>query len=166
MENRTKMTQEEKQLLLQDLCARLPYGVKVAIEYSKDKYTRVYDLREIDNDSTAELRQRVTVWNYGLYNTVISYPLIDCRPYLRPMSSMTEEESAELSNIISEWFDKELFYLTEEPFLEYALSRINYSISPLLFDWLNAHHFDYRGLIEKGLAIEVTKDNNPYYMKW
>jgi hypothetical protein len=79
------------------------------------------------------------------------------KPYLRPLSSMTEEESAELSNIISEWFDKELFDLTEEPFLEYALLKINYSISPQLFDWLNAHHFDYRGLIEKGLAIEATE---------
>ena len=151
------MTTEEKELLLKDLSARLPYGVKVAIEYSEGKYTRIYDLREIDNDTTSELRQRVTVWNYGIYSSVISYPLIDCRPYLRPMSSMTEEESAELSNIISEWFDKELFYLTEDPFLEYALSRINYSISPLLFDWLNAHYFDYRGLIPMGLALEAPE---------
>lgn len=151
------MTTEEKELLLKDLSARLPYGVKVAIEYSEGKYTRIYDLREIDNDVTSELRQRVIVWNYGIYSSVISYPLIDCRPYLRPMSSMTEEESAELSNIISEWFDKELFYLTEDPFLEYALSRINYSISPLLFDWLNAHYFDYRGLIPMGLALEAPE---------
>jgi hypothetical protein len=151
------MTTEEKELLLKDLSARLPYGVKVAIEYSEGKYTRIYDLREIDNDVTSELRQRVIVWNYGIYSSVISYPLIDCRPYLRPMSSMTEEESAELSNIISEWFDKELFYLTEEPFLEYALSRINYSISPLLFDWLNEHYFDYRGLIPMGLALEAPE---------
>ena len=78
------------------------------------------------------------------------------------MSSMTEEESAELSNIISEWFDKELFYLTEESFLEYALSKINYSINPLLFDWLNKKMFDYRGLIKRGLAITVTEENNPY----
>ena len=152
MENRTKMTQEEKQLLLQDLCARLPYGVKVAIEYSKDKYTRVYDLREIDNDSTAELRQRVTVWNYGLYNTVISYPLIDCRPYLRPMSSMTEEEQEE--------YQKFLF-----PCPDYdgrVVVGVYHKDLYKVYDWLNAHHFDYRGLIEKGLAIVVNENNNPY----
>ena len=80
------MTQKDKELLLADLSARLPYGVKVAIEYSEGKYTRIYDLREIDNDTTSELRQRVTVWNYGIYSSVISYPLIDCRTYLRPMS--------------------------------------------------------------------------------
>jgi hypothetical protein len=84
------------------------------------------------------------------------------------MRSMTEEESAELSNIISEWFDKELFYLTEEPFLEYALAQIGYYINPRLFDWLNKHHFDYhtddegKTMIENGLAIEVTENNNPY----
>ena len=131
------MTQEEKFLLLQDLCARLPYGVVVELDekFGFNKGTRplVKELLDL-------------------------YCVEGMKPYLRPMSSMTEEESAELSNIISEWFDKELFYLTEEPFLEYALSKINYSISPLLFDWLNKNHFDYRGLIKKGLAIEAPED--------
>lgn len=130
------MTQEDKQLLLADLCGRLPYGVVVVLDekFGFNKGTRplVKELLDL-------------------------YCVEGMKPYLRPISSMTEEESAELSNIISEWFDKELFYLTEEPFLEYALSRINYSISPLLFDWLNAHHFDYRGIIEKGLALEAPE---------
>lgn len=138
------MKQEDKQLLLVDLCARLPYGVKVQVTkvpigLSKDEtltYNRMYSLDESDE-----------------YITI--------KPYLRPLSSMTEEESSELSNIISEWFDKELFYLTEEPFLEYALAKIDYSINPQLFDWLNAHHFDYRGLIAKGLATS-TEEFNPY----
>lgn len=86
------MIQENKELLLKDLSMRLPYGIKVTIEISKGKYTKVYDLKAIDNDSTAELRQQVTIWRYGFYSSVISYPLINCRPYLRPMSSMTEEE--------------------------------------------------------------------------
>jgi len=138
------MTQEDKNLLLQDLCGRLPYGVKVVIEFSKDKYTKVYDLREIDNDTTCELGQYVTVWDYGFYSSVISYPLIDCRPYLRPMSSMTEEEVDEFTQ----------FDVYSES--EYIMP--NYDA----IDWLNAHHFDYRGLIPKGLAIEVTDENNPY----
>ena len=125
------MTQEDKDLLLKDLCARLPYGVKI---YSNG----------IPHEQTLK----------GFIPDVEHYNI---KPYLRPMSSMTEEESAELSNIISEWFDKELFYLTEEPFLEYALSRINYSISPKLFDWLNKNMFDYRGLIQKGLALEASE---------
>lgn len=139
------MTQDNIELLLKDLCGRLPYGVKVAIELSKDKYTKVYDLREIDNDSTAELRQQVTIWNYGFYSSVISYPLIDCRPYLRPMSSMTEEE--------------ELVY-------EQLIKDVHYKPRPStcckLISWLKENYFDYNYLIEKGLAVAVTKENNPY----
>ena len=132
------MTQKDRQLLLVDLSARLPYGVKVAIEYSEGKYTRIYDLREIDNDVTSELRQRVIVWNYGFYSSVISYPIIDCRPYLRPMSSMTEEEKEEYNKVM---------FQSERYENDYAAD----------IDWLNAHHFDYRGLIPKGLAIEAPE---------
>ena len=65
-------------------------------------------------------------------------------PYLRPMSSMTEEERKEHnSHRLSKW----------STYSEYCANVI---------DWLNAHHFDYRGLIEKGLAIAITEDNNPY----
>ena len=145
------MTQEDKQLLLKDLSARLPYGIKVAIEYSEGKYTRIYDLREIDNDVTSELRQRVIVWNYGIYSSVISYPLIDCRPYLRPMSSMTEVEKKEYHN---------LCYEEERECYEFGewVTRVYYHDTIESIDWLNAHHFDYRGLIPKGLAIEAPND--------
>lgn len=73
----------------------------------------------------------------------------DIKPYLRPMSSMTEEEYDQL----------------------YIDSRVKEDSDDILdalandmdaIDWLNAHHFDYRGLIPKGLAIEVTKENNLY----
>lgn len=138
------MTQKEKEEMIKDFTARIPYRVK--FHYSKHPESNV----DYDVDDVAT----------GYYNNLLvgykaDYCFDRCKSYLRPMSSMTEEESAELSNIISEWFDKELFYLTEEPFLEYALSRINYSINPLLFDWLNKNHFDYRGLIGKGLALET-----------
>ena len=157
------MTQEDKQLLLVDLCARLPYGVKLLVEgWDSDrdcKFDTVETLIGIDD------RFIYTIWDKtgdkDKHSIVEPLSILDYKPYLRPMSSMTKEESVELSNIISKWFDKELFHLTEEPFLEYALSRINYTISPLLFDWLNAHHFDYRGLIEKGLALS-TEEFNPY----
>lgn len=143
------MTKEDKEILLKDLCARLPYGVKFPWNYAWDQETSVIEvLEEVDKD--------------GYIDDAKIYSVEDIKPYLRPMSSMTEEESIELQTIINDWWDKELFTLTEEPMIEYALSVINYTLNPTLFDWLNKKHFDYRGLIPKGLAIPVTKENNPY----
>ena len=151
------MTQQDKQLLLQDLCTRLPYGVKVL-----NMAEGVNEVCELDSILTSRKHKDKIFVFLTIPDDSVMAGIEMVKPYLRSMSSMTEEESAELSNIISEWFDKELFYLTEESFLRYALSKINYSINPLLFDWLNAHHFDYRGLIPKGLAIAITESNNPY----
>jgi len=116
------MTQEDKQLLWVDLCARLPYGVVVVLDekFGFNKGTRVLVKELLD-----------------------LYCVEGMKPYLRPMSSMTEEEE-------KEYFDKWGVLGTDD--------FDNYKI----VDWLNAHHFDYRGLIEKGLAIEVTEKNNPY----
>lgn len=141
------MTQEDKQLLLQDLCARLPYKV-------------IVEIKSYDQETQKPWFGELSCKDLDCFLHDVAYKSI--KPYLRPMSSMTEEESAEVSNIISEWYDEELFVLTEEPFLEYALQKINYSINPRLFDWLNKKMFDYRGLIPKGLAIEVTEEFNPY----
>jgi len=116
--------EKKKQLLLQDLCARLPYGVILRDEYRKGDY----ELKCIDVNGFI---------NYDLAN-IISH----IKPYLRPMSSMTEDEEME--------FEKTLQYT------QYTLES---------YDWLNRHHFDYRGLIPIGLAIEVTEDNNPYKEK-
>ena len=127
------MIQENKQLLLKDLCARQPWGVKVqynnkvyAIDYVSTEYEEV-KLNILDN-----------------YTVGIS----DIKPYLRPMSSMTEEEGIEYLAIDNRAYTCPLDY-AHIP----ASDRI---------DWLNAHHFDYQGLIPKGLAIEVNKENNPY----
>ena len=151
------MNNEDKELLLKDLCGRLPYK-RLLVDYCYNAFN-VHKGHYKEHGSKCILDcYLLDVFISPRQNEKGEY----IKPYLRPLSYMTEEESAELSNIISEWFDKELFDLTEEPFLEYALSKINYSISPLLFDWLNKNMFDYRGLIEKGLAIKVTKENNPY----
>ena len=126
------MTQEEKSLLLKDLCARLPYGVKFLREswnYELDQELSVIEvLEDIDKD--------------GYINNTKVYTVEDIKPYLRPMSSMTVEEKSQYN-----------FYLTR---IEFAYD------ASLLIDWLNSHHFDYRVLIKKGLAIEVTEENNPY----
>lgn len=114
------MTQEDKELLLKDLCARLPYGVKVRL---------VYD------ENTIEVREM----GIGSLHDIM-FDNADGLPYLRPMSSMTMEELFEFIRIsdsvlrIGEW--KSACVLSLEQ-----------------IDWLNEHHFDYRGLIDKSLAI-------------
>ena len=110
-------TQENKKLLLQDLCARLPYGVKITD-----------GLNVIKTDPFISIG--VFVYD-GKW-----------KPYLRPMSSMTEKERKEYKHLVA--------------FSGSPDGATNFT------DWLNAHHFDHRGLIEKGLAIEVTEKNNPY----
>lgn len=127
------MTQEEKDLLLHDLCARLPYEVKV-------HYTKHPDCTfDEDCDDTA----------IGYYCNLLvcnktDYCLDRCKPYLRQMSSMTSEEVDEFTQ----------FDVYDDG--EYIMP--NHSS----IDWLNKKMFDYRGLIEKGLAIEITEDDNPY----
>jgi hypothetical protein len=79
-------------------------------------------------------------------NNWYEYPI----PYLRLMSSMTEEERKEYTS-----------FVFEQPFLQKD-KIIGLGSVPMCIDWLNAHHFDYRGLIKKGLAIEVAEENNPY----
>lgn len=106
------MTEQDKQLLLKDLCARLPYNVVI---------------RCTDNDTDYKCFLTTGILNEFLYS--IEY--YDYKPYLRPMFSMTEEE-------------KDEYYKTFD---------WDYSIQGTPFDWLNKHHFDYRGLIEKSLAI-------------
>ena len=120
------MSQEEKQLLLKDLCARLPYGIIVHIH---DIDVDDYDRRLIGEDlDFIELDRR------------------NCKPYLRPMSSMTEEER-------NEYFDFRNQELQRVAFAEVKRESAIAEIS----DWLNVHHFDYRGLIEKGLALEAKE---------
>ena len=145
------MTQEDKNLLLKDLCARLPYGVKYCREswnYEWDQEISVVEvLEDIDKDGYINYHKVYTVW--------------DIKPYLRPMSSMTEEEKEELQSLCDgieidddgNHFHYTTIYSDVESFRHVDFDAI---------DWLNAHHFDYRGLIEKGLAIEVTLENNPY----
>ena len=139
------MTQKEKELLLKDLCARLPYHIKCQME---DDF--------IINDSP-------------LYDYILSEKHIELfrnhkgfyiKPYLRPMSSITEEERKEIGNLIKENRPSPYGIINNK-----GIDNLLFSVSvtsSFLIDWLNAHHFDYRELIEKGLAIAVTKENNPY----
>ena len=131
------MTQEDKKLLLKGLCARLPYGVIVE-----------------DRNGTHVLSIGNTEF------TDLFGGKCNIKPYLRPMSSMTEEDKEELAAVWGvDYIDNKVIDFGE--FLCEG-SPVNIEDVYGLLDWLNAHHFDYRGLIEKGLAIEVTEENNPY----
>ena len=127
----------DKDLLLKDLSARLPYKPIVQIDGCG-----IWNLRGIDHDDSSKLRDRVIVWHGENYPTSKnSFPIINCKPYLFPLSSMTEEQKEEYQYITERWtYDS------------------SYSISDSI-DWLNKNHFDYRGLIEKGLAIDATGKN-------
>ena len=156
------MTQENKELLLKDLGARLSHGVKgrVYAEVSDGQYDIMGDLifynapfvvtlDEI-NTSTEEIHV-IAVGNEDTVEFIEEaqqdgepYVIDDFKPYLRPMSSMTEEEKEEFENL-----------------LEGIVDGIERWDKPDLceeYDWLNAHHFDYRRLIEKNLALEAPKD--------
>lgn len=142
------MTQEEKQLLLIDLCARLPYGVNAEGEYEEDvDYNNPFpgiekSIGHIDGID------HIGFDDGEVYVTIEGVPceLSYAKPYLRPMSSMTEEEYNEYSN--------------HEAMIQYEDGKMISNGKGI--DFLNKYHFDYRGLIERGLAIEVTKENNPY----
>jgi hypothetical protein len=114
------MEQENKELLLKDLSARLPYGVIVELDekfgFNKGTHVLVKELLDL-------------------------YCVEGIKPYLRPMVSMTQEERKEYriecNKVLS---------------MRYRVSN-HYPVT----DWLNERHFDYRGLIERGLAIEMTE---------
>ena len=128
------MTKEEKQLLLRDLSARLPYGIICHTEEG-DGYL-------------CSINQTIFGTEYGININPLKRDYFGdseteeqaVKPYLRPMSSMTEEE-------------KEDFGV---PFTSEGLVTLADTVECM--DWLNAHHFDYRGLIEKSLALEAPKD--------
>ena len=125
------MTQEDKELLLKDLCSRLPYGV--ICNDNRHGSGRVTNI-DITPDDIEQKNGKVVVYYFDFDECG---ELKNCKPYLRPLSSMTEEE-----------FDK-----YEE--LEWSGDFEHLSL-PLL-DWLNKNMFDYRGLIEKGLALEAPE---------
>ena len=127
------MTQEEKQLLLKDLCARLPYGVQVEIKpKTQEQFSTSLD--------AFFLYLLMTKKDDDIFD---EFSIV---PYLRPMSSMAEEERKEYNDIVKNTID---FYDCPKS------EDVCFFIIPI--NWLNAHHFDYRGLIEKGLALEAPE---------
>ena len=121
------MTQEEKQLLLKDLCARVPYNVFVNCTEEDDERTNFNCI--FTPEMVKDIQSETAYW-------VV-------KPYLRPMSSMTEEEKLKYITLTHYNTDDE-----GNPYRELTVEAL---------DWLNENHIDYRGLIEKGLAIEAPE---------
>ena len=135
------MTQEDKNILLKDLCARLPYGVKIHYHYYRKPIVKDED-RDLDFSDVESLKYNIEYVEDGWCE-------ISWKPYLRPMSSMTEEECKELGDLPA----------TFEGIGE-VIPNVPYYIEvtrPEQIDWLNENHFDYRGLISMGLALEAPE---------
>ena len=150
------MTQEDRELLLKDLSSRVPYGVKYM------KYSWGYELEQ----EIPEVEVLECVDKNGYISHTKVYKIDDIKPYLFPLSSMTEEQMEELEELCS-------MYTPDDDYHPYAHMGIkvlykhvlddDYKISSDfntdVIDWFNKNHFDYRGLIEKGLAIDATNKN-------
>ena len=126
------MNKEEKELLLRDLCNRLPYNVMCQVEFKEDgkHNSKVMFLSGIFTDEAY-----FTTKGGSIYSN-------EYKPYLFPLSSMTEEEQRTLDSMCNG--------------VEMVSRLSGLKMFDKAFNWLNENHFDYRGLIEKGLAIDAT----------
>lgn len=134
------MKQEDKQLLFQDLCTRLPYGVVYQASYYS------FPAKELRYSNERLKRCEITTkGEYGVgCNAATLTSITKVKPFLRPMSSMTEEEKVEYCDLQDKFLLSSQYPVTDG----YAL-----------FDWLNKKMFDYRGLIERNLAIDCSNLN-------
>ena len=140
------MTQEEKRLLEIELATRSQYGVICAIK----PVAPFHDLEFGGKQKIKNIciRENDSIFTFGPYEV---HGVENIKPYLRPLSSMTEEEKEYIKNrwCYEDWGD---IY----NFLNHY--QIDAGDAYSFTDWLNEHHFDYRGLIEKGLALEAPVD--------
>ena len=132
------MIQEEKDLLLKDLCARLPYSVKVQFKTNsviENKYKFIYN---VDEEYEYIGKSNLTL---DIIKMLTNNCIDEIKPYLFPLSSMTEEQKMFLKQ--QNW----CIAISTSGTVETTVEGI---------DWLNKNHFDYRGLIEKDLALDAT----------
>lgn len=139
------MTQKDKDLLFKELSARHPYGVKlqVRLDYGDNEHKEGTYIADIEASTSYNIE--CTYYDTNMHGMARDWTFTyeEVKPYLRPLSSMTEEEKKEFCKI--------------EERMKFPCEYIKLTFSVDELDWLNAHHFDYRGLIEKGLALEAKE---------
>lgn len=129
------MTQEQKNLLLKDLCARFPYGVKLGFYASATKQTYICTLLGLEPQEDEPVIAKTENGSFYML-------LGNVKPYLFPLSSMTEEQEIEYDATFAT--------------IVYEDGRKDSVMTYKTFDWLNKNRFDYRDLIPMGLAIDAT----------
>lgn len=136
------MTQEDKELLLKDLSARLPYGVKLGFYASATKQTHICTLLGLEPQEDEPIIAKTENGSFYMLAGNV-------KPYLIPMSSMTEEQKREYNSLrdFVPTYHYEYGDIVEDMELYDNWGSIDYLI---------ANHFDYRGLIPKGLALDAT----------
>ena len=142
------MTQEQKDLVLRDLCGRLPYNVWVSY---KTKYDDIERATILNGNYVRDIMEGTSSW-------------IDFKPYLRPMSSMTEEEKRELQSFFPGSFGNQYLDLDREKIELYecdSTMELYLYDSVQIVDFCKENHLDCYGLIKYGLAIS-TEEYNPY----
>ena len=139
------MTEEQKQLLIKDLCGRLPSGVNIL--HVKDGIIGVLSAINIYVEGR-EQKLKCSTPFFGEDNV----PIEEFKPYLYPLSSMTEEQRSEYKNLLRPSVYKSL---EEEEDVGFP-TLISANPSAVEVDYFNKHHLDFRGLIEQGLAIDAT----------
>lgn len=144
------MEKTDRELLIKEISSRLPYGIKAQVfgwDEEKGEVAIPLKVYYINTDGYISFEHN----HYDVESIYIE----DCRLYLRPMSSMTEEEKKEYNKTRIAKFRKAGPGYRYDGWWEYYDTIAS-------FDYLNSIHIDYRGLIPKGLAIAVNKNNNPY----
>ena len=135
------MTEKEKNLLIGDLCARLPYEVKFMCNKN------IYTAKGLDLIVTDE-----SDWEYAVTaKDIVPIEIDFIKPYLFPMSSITEEQKKYISNKCG--INEEFYFEIDPNWREYFV-ELGYTVE--FIDWLNKNHFDYRGLIDKSLALDAN----------
>lgn len=143
------MTQADKELLLKDLCARLPYGVKGLVTFNGTLFMTPIQVENRTIDG--KLYDRFAVFQESWYDNVT------IKPYLFPLSNMTEEQYHEMQTISGEDCLKHMELEKE------WRNNSTFNHLPLyqhkVIEFFHKHHFDYRGLIPIGAAIDATNLN-------
>ena len=141
------MTQEDKNLLLKDISARLPYGTIVSVTDGTIKYDAYIE-------SISYKYIQVSPVSDSVFTPYTFYKISEIKPYLRPMSSMTEEECDMVEEILG---DKCIFDFMSNGDIILKQGQFSQNKLAKLYDYYASIHVDYRGLIPKGLALEAPE---------